>query len=108
MFAAQTGEVAFNIKATKVPPTGEGEAYGVWLTGGDKDHFLGFAPPVGNDGKLAVSRPARLRPANFAKWLSGAKQVVVSTETQEGATSPGPLVLEGDIASGSAAATATP
>ncbi len=95
VFAAQTGEVAFNIKAKKVPPTAEGQAYGVWLTGGGKDHFLGFAPPVGKDGKLAVSGPRDSDQANFAKWLSGSKQVVVSTETQEGATSPGPLVLTG-------------
>ncbi len=111
VFAAQTGEVAFNIKATKVPQTAEGEAYGVWLTGGDKDHFLGFAPAVGEDGKLAVSGPRDSDQSSFAKWLSSAKQVVVSTETSEGASAPGPLVLEGDIATGDAggaAASPTP
>lgn len=112
VFAAQTGEVAFNIKATKVPPTSEGQAYGVWLTGGSTDHFLGFAPPVGKDGKLAVSGPRSSDEANFAKWLSASKQVVVSTETKEGASQPGPLVLTGDVAkatsSGAAAATPTP
>jgi hypothetical protein len=112
VYAAQTGEVAFNIRATKMPATQEGQAYGVWLTGGDKAHFLGFAPPVGNDGKLAVSGPRQRDATNFATWLGDAKQIVVSTETQEGATAPGPLVLEGDIAKattpGGAAASPTP
>lgn len=112
VFAAKTGEVAFNIKATKVPPTASGQAYGVWLTGGGKNHFLGFAPPVGKDGRLAVSGPRDSDQANFAKWLSSSRRVVVSTETREGATSPGPLVLTGDVAkatsSGGAAATPTP
>lgn len=97
VFAAQTGEVAFNVKARNVPQTAEGEAYGVWLVGGSKDRFLGFAPTVGENGRLAVSGPRTSDQQNFARWLRDAKQVVVSRETQEGAASPGPIVLEGDI-----------
>jgi transposase-like protein len=111
VYAAQTQEIAFNLKATKVPATAEGEAYGVWLTGGDKPHFLGFTPPVGDDGKLRVSGPRPRDAAEFANWLGTAKQIVVSTETEEGATAPGPLVLEGEIAKAKtvgATATATP
>jgi hypothetical protein len=107
-YASETGQVAFNVKASSVPATKEGEAYGVWLTGGDASHFLGFTPPVGGDGKLKVSGPRDRDQANFGKWLSDAKQLVVSTETQEGATEPGPIVLEGDIAAAGAGATPTP
>jgi hypothetical protein len=112
LFAAQSGEVAFNIKGRNVPPSEQGEAYGVWLTGGDKAHFLGFTPPVGDDGRLAVSGPRDRDQQNFARWFTSAKQLVVSVETQEGATSPGPLVLSGDVkdlvTAGGAAATPTP
>jgi hypothetical protein len=112
VYAAQTGEVAFNVTANNVPGTGEGEAYGVWLTGGDKSHFLGFTPPVGDDGKLRVSGPRESDAANFARWLGDAKKIVVSRETEEGAAEPGPLVLQGDISkaqtAAGAAATATP
>jgi hypothetical protein len=111
LFAAQTGQVAFNIKATHVPQSQQGQAYGVWLTGGDKDHFLGFAPPVGKNGRLAVSGPRDRDQSHFARWFTSAKELVVSTETQEGATSPGPLVLSGqvkDLITAGATATATP
>ena len=112
LFAAQTGEVAFNIKATGVPPSEQGQAYGVWLTGGDRAHFLGFTPPVGKNGRMAVSGPRDRDQSNFARWFTSAKQLVVSTETQEGATSPGPLVLSADvkdlITAGAASATPTP
>jgi hypothetical protein len=107
-----SGKVAFNIKANHVPATAKGQAYGVWLTGGDKDHFLGFTPPVGKNGKLAVSGPRDRDQRNFARWFTSAKQLVVSTETQEGATSPGPLVLSGDVkelvTAGGASASPTP
>jgi hypothetical protein len=108
LFAARTGEVAFNIKATKVPPSEQGQAYGVWLTGGDKDHFLGFTPPVGDNGRLAVSGPRDRDQRDFARWFTSAKQLVVSTETQEGATSPGPLVLSANTKDLITAGTATP
>jgi hypothetical protein len=107
LFAAQSGEVAFNIKGTSVPPSQQGQAYGVWLTGGDKAHFLGFTPPVGKNGRLAVSGPRERDQASFARWFTSAKQLVVSTETQEGATSPGPLVLSANVKDLITAGTAT-
>jgi hypothetical protein len=106
-----SGKVAFNITATHVPQTAKGQAYGVWLTGGSKSHFLGFAPPVGRDGKLAVSGPRTSDQTSLPSWLGGAKKIVVSIETQEGGSQPGPLLLEGDIAkatSSGGTATATP
>ncbi len=65
--ATNTGDVAFNVRATEVPETQEGQAYGVWLVGGDRPHFLGFAPPVGKNGRLAVSGPRDSDAANFAQ-----------------------------------------
>ena len=110
LFVAQnTQQIAFNIKGVKVPPSQSGQAYGVWLVGGDKDHFLGFAPPVGKNGQLAVSGPRSSDEANFARWFASSKQLVVSTETQEGATSPGsPLILSGDVKNLVTAANLTP
>ena len=100
VFAAQSGDVAFNLTGTDVPPTGEGEAYGVWLVGGEQNHFLGFAPPVDDSGKLATSGPREEDADNLATWLASAESLVVSTETEEGATEPGPVVLEASIAQG--------
>ena len=100
VFASPAGDVAFTIQGTGLPPSAEGSAYGVWLTGGDAPHFLGFAPPVGEDGKFGTSGPRKSDAANFPRWLSSAKQVVVSRETEEGATEPGPTVLEGEVAAG--------
>lgn len=108
VFAAQTGEVAFNLTGRSVPATAEGEAYGVWLVGGQANHFLGFAPPVGDDGRLATSGPREEDADNLANWLSSAERLVVSREIEEGATEPGPVVLEADIAQGGAGAGAAP
>ena len=113
IFVSATNEVAFNLEASNVPARGENEAYGVWVTGGPESHFLGYAPPVGEDGNLATSGPRTQDAANFAAWLSdpGAK-IVVSVETEEGATEPGPIVLQGSVkkaqAVGSPTPTATP
>lgn len=104
VFAAPTGDVAFGLKGSDVPPTPSGEEYALWLTGGDEPHFLGFTPRVGADGKLDTIGPRVEDARAFASWLAGAKRMVLSRETQEGATEPGPLVLEGTIDQGAGAA----
>src|SRR4051812_43335962 len=78
-------------------PSKAGEAYAVWLVGGDAPHRLGFAPQVGADGKLGTSGPRSQDASKFASWFSNAKQVVVSRETSESATQPGPVILAGTI-----------
>jgi hypothetical protein len=107
IFANSNGGIAFTIQGTGVPASGSGEAYAVWLTGGDAPHRLGFAPQVKADGKLGTSGPRDQDATKFAKWFSQAKNVVVSKETSETAKAPGPEVLEGKIPTGSASATPT-
>ena len=112
VYASQDRKIAFNVLATKVPQTPEGTAYGVWLTGGGANHFLGYAPAVGKDGRLRVSGPRQSDQAAFATWFTKAKRIVVSSETKEGGTAPGPVVLDGTVkqlkAAPTATATATP
>lgn len=108
VYASQDRQIAFNVLASKVPATPEGTAYGVWLTGGGANRFLGFAPPVGENGQLRVSGPRQRDQANFANWFTKAKQIVVSRETQEGATAPGPVLMTGTVKALKAAPTATP
>jgi hypothetical protein len=97
VFASSAGGVAFTVTGTGLPATKAGEAYAVWLVGGAKPHWLGFAPPVKDDGKFGTSGPREDDAGNFAKWLAEAKQVVVSRETREGAAQPGPIVLSGAV-----------
>ncbi len=98
VFASESdGSVAFTVQATDVPPTAEGEAYAVWLTGGGANRRLGFAPQVGENGQLGTSGPRQADRDQFADWLSNARRVVVSRETQEGTTAPGEVILQGDV-----------
>jgi hypothetical protein len=100
IFANSSGGIAFTLQGTGVPASGSNEAYAVWLTGGDKPHRLGFAPQVKADGKFGTSGPRDQDATKFARWFSQAKNVVVSKETSEDATAPGPTVLEGTIPTG--------
>ncbi|MGI8624167.1 MAG: hypothetical protein ACR2NB_11950, partial [Solirubrobacteraceae bacterium] len=107
--SADQKQLAFTVRATGVPPTRPGEAYGVWLTGGPQPHFLGFPRGgVGQDGKFGTSGPRSGDAPNFAGWLSSSKKLVVSRETQEGASKPGPIVLSGDLSKAQNTGTATP
>jgi len=90
-------QIAFTIEATGVTPSAEGEAYAVWLTGGGKAKRLGFAPTVGEDGKLGVSGPRESDAANFPERFSSARKVIVTREKSQDAASPGPVVLGGAI-----------
>jgi hypothetical protein len=108
IFVSQNGQVAFTIEATDVPASKQGEAYALWLTGGDKPHRLGFAPTVGADGQLGTSGPRDSDATNFVTWFSKAKAIVVTRETSQDSTKPGTAILRGRIPSASASATATP
>jgi hypothetical protein len=100
IFTSQSQGVAFTIQATNVPANRDGEAYAVWLTGGDKPHRLGFAPVVGSDGRFGTSGPQADDADRFVRWFTNAKNVVVSRETSESARQPGPVVMRGRIPSG--------
>jgi hypothetical protein len=97
IFVSSDNQVAFTIEATGVTQSKEAEAYAVWLTGTAKPKRLGFAPTVGKDGKLGVSGPQEEDAANFPRDLGRAKKVIVSVETTQDATKPGPTVLEGTV-----------
>jgi hypothetical protein len=93
----QPPKIAFQLVGQNVPQSGEGEAYGVWLTGGDAPHFLGYAPRVAANGRLGTSGPRDQDSENFLQWLTTAKKVVVTKETEQGASKPGEVILEGDL-----------
>jgi hypothetical protein len=97
IFATQDQKFAFTIEGTGVPVSKEGEAYAVWLTGGEKPKRLGFAPTVGDDGKLGVSGPRDSDAETFAQDFAKARKVVISRETSQDSTKPGPLILSGDV-----------
>jgi hypothetical protein len=94
---SQDGKVQFSIEGTGVPANQERQAYAVWLTGGPKPKRLGYAPPVGEDGKLGVSGPREGDEDSFPRDFSRARRVVVSLETSQDSTKPGPIVLQGRI-----------
>lgn len=97
LYAGTGGQLAFTLQGTSLPPNTKGDAYAVWLVGGDQPHRLGFAAAVKADGKLGVSGPREADQAQFPKWFTQAKSVVVSRETQEQSKRPGPVVLQGKI-----------
>jgi hypothetical protein len=97
IFVSQDGQVAFTIEGSSVPVSKEGEAYAVWLTGGPRPKRLGFAPTVGEDGKLGVSGPREGDAESFPQDFGQAKKVIVSRETSQDATKPGPAIMSGDV-----------
>jgi hypothetical protein len=78
----------FALTATGLPASRKGAAYGIWLyTSDDKKQFLGFPDTnVGSDGKLqTVSDLSPETPAYGA--------VLLTRETADKPTKPGPVVL---------------
>lgn len=98
IFISQEGEVAFTIEGSDVPPPGEGEAYAMWLVGGEEPRRLGFITDENpEDGNIGVSGPQESDADEFPQWLSEARRVVVTRETTQDASEPGPVVLRGTI-----------
>ena len=91
------GKIQFSIEGTSLPASAEGEAYAVWLTGGPGPKRLGFAPTVGEDGKLGVSGPREGAEEAFLRDFGRARRVIISRETSQDAKEPGPIVLQGTI-----------
>jgi hypothetical protein len=113
IFASQsTQQIGFELIGTGLAPTTKTEAYGVWLIGGGKPHFLGYAPQVASTGKtagqLGTTGPREQDQALFAQWLQSSKTFEVTRETQQNPTTPGSVVLAGNIADFQQVATATP
>src|SRR5215218_1944307 len=101
LYAAQ-GQLAFTLEGTGVPANRRNEAYGVWFTTpGGGSQRLGFAQPVGADGRLGTTGPRTDDLDKFPRWLARYKQVVVSRERSGNAKRPGPVILRGTLPRGS-------
>ena len=104
LYTAQQ-QLAFTLEGTGVPPNKANEAYAVWFTSpGAAAQRLGFAQPVGANGRLGTTGPRTEDLDKFPRWLATFKQVVVTRETDGKAKKPGPVVLVGALPSGSARA----
>ncbi|HVL96757.1 MAG TPA: anti-sigma factor, partial [Solirubrobacteraceae bacterium] len=97
IYVGQGNAVGFTVEGRNVPQLPEGQAYAVWLTGGDRPRRLGYAPPVGENGQLGTTGPREEDAERFPRWLSSARNVVVSRETNADARQPGPIVLSGSV-----------
>ena len=101
LFLSQKSQLlAFTIQAERMVKTPQGEAYAVWLIGKGKPRRLGFAPPVGDDGTFGTSGPREQDAEKFRRWFTSATNVIVSRETSQDSTQPGPIVLQGKIPGG--------
>jgi hypothetical protein len=99
LYASQ-GQLAFTLEGTGVPQNRRNEAYAVWFTSpGGGSQRLGFAQPVGEDGRLGTTGPRTEDLDKFPRWLARYKQVVVSRERDGNAKTPGPIVLRGALPS---------
>jgi hypothetical protein len=82
---------AFYLAAERLAPS-HGFFYAVWLYNSPTSYEpLSKSPPVGSDGRL---QGGSLLPANAASY----HQMILTRETSEHPTHPGPIVLQGEFA----------
>jgi hypothetical protein len=88
---AQASQRALAIQAQGLTRSTTHSFYAVWLVNSATDVLrLGFAPPVGSDGRLqAVSA----LPSQASRFHT----LVITRETQSSPTRPGPVVLAGRL-----------
>jgi hypothetical protein len=88
---AQSGQRALALQAQGLAPSSARSFYAVWLYNSPGDsQRLGFAPPVGRDGRLqAVS--------GVPDTVSRFHQLVITRETARQPTRPGRIVLAGPL-----------
>jgi Anti-sigma-K factor rskA, C-terminal/Sigma-70, region 4 len=97
----QGEQLLFALQGENLPPSGQNDAYAVWVTGpGDKARRLGFTNPVGQDGKLGIQGPSQKDLADFPKMYATYANVVVSQESSEDAKRPTRIVLTGKLPQG--------
>jgi hypothetical protein len=94
--AGNPPRLAFQLVGENLPHSNPGEAYAVWILGGDNPHFLGYAPDVGRDGRLGVSGPRSGDDAALSAWINDAKRVILTVGPEQMET-PGTIVLEGNL-----------
>lgn len=88
---SQGGQRALAISAQDME---EGSRYAVWLYNSPSNaQFLGFAPPVGEDGRLAGLAPV---PPDADQYES----IIVTRERDDRPTRPGTIVLRGEFTLG--------
>ena len=88
---SEGSKYAYYLVATHLPPT-KGFFYAVWLYNSSTSHEpVSRAPAVGSDGKL---QGGALLPGNAGKYHT----MLVTRETSERATHPGPVALKGAFA----------
>jgi hypothetical protein len=81
---------AFYLAAERLPPS-KGFFYAVWLYNSPRSfQALSKSPPVGSDGRL---QGGALLPGNAGSY----HQMIVTKETSERPTTPGPVVLRGSF-----------
>ena len=81
---------AFYLAAERLPPS-KGFFYAVWLYNSPTSFVaLSKSPPVGSDGRL---QGGALLPADAGNY----RQMIVTRETNERPTRPGPVVLQGSF-----------
>jgi hypothetical protein len=102
LIRSSDGTVQFAIAAQNVPANKRGEVYAVWFTRqGGKPRRLGFAQgQVGEQGVLTTGGPKRGDEDEFPRWFATYDKVLITRETDAGATQPGPAVLEGTLPAG--------
>jgi hypothetical protein len=89
---SQGGERALALQAQGLPPSTTTSFYAVWLSNSPGDsQRLGFAPPVGGNGRLQAVSALPAQAARFHKLL-------ITRETQQQPRRPGPVVLTGRFA----------
>jgi hypothetical protein len=79
------------IVAQGLPPNTAKNSYEVWLYNSPSDaKSIGFGPVVGANGKLAAAGPLPTDASHF-------KQLIVTVETTKSPTTPGPIVMQGQV-----------
>jgi hypothetical protein len=87
----QGGQRALAIVGQELEPSTRNTAYAVWLFNSRRDaRRLGFAPPVGEDGRLQGVAPLPQDASNF-------DELIVTQERNERSRTPGRIVLRGNL-----------
>ena len=87
----QQGQRGIALVGQDVPPTGSKFAYAMWLENSPSDaKRLGFFGAVKKDGRL---QGFVLAPSDFANY----PKLVVTRETQRNPSTPGPVILSGNL-----------
>lgn len=88
--------VVFDLSARGIPQNDK-IAYGVWLVGGKRDHFLGFAPYQAKGGKVQATGPRLDDQKHIRRWLRRSANMLLTVEADQKPTAPGTAILRGNV-----------